>query len=274
MQMIDRDVSLYTGISMGTSLAIEGAFLFGEHQDKPGEPAGLKFQSLWINLRTIIRNSVNGFNATQLDNIRGIDVYEAVKSDIEGIRTHVGIHNPDCAVELYLCTYEGISKAWPNVNFRKESPTLKQQLLEVIDREVISVYLEDHIEELKQFKWELSGESGCVLLTHLPTDMLSYYRFPSMALLESHTGIVKERKDWWTKLNVKKDQPVIPFHKEMLLIFGDKNMISPQPLAIRKRLLEISEKCRWHSLTTMSKVMNDIKLEHEPHLMEFVAKYR
>ncbi|MFX3814462.1 hypothetical protein ACJBSI_11375, partial [Streptococcus suis] len=71
-------------------------------------------------------------------------------------------------------------------------------------------------------------------------------------------------------MKIKKDGPVIPFCRAMLVVFGDSAMFSPQPIKVRKLLLEISVKGNWHPLTTMAKIEQDVKLAHEPYLLDFI----
>lgn len=261
------------GASIGTSLAFERISNTGEFQENEGAPLIQDMESIWINLRTLIRNANNAVESQDQIYLTGQQLSEAVAEDWDAINNAVAEVNPNCELRLYLCTYEGINAEFPNANFRNNRTT-KQLSYETVERDVISYFLDNYSEELLKFKWQLSGSKGCVLMTHLPLDLVSYPKFPSLKLLESHTGAVKERRHWHTKMNIKKDGPVIPFCRSMLVIFGDSSMFSPQPIKARKTLLEISSKNQWHPLTTMAKIEQDVKLAHEPHLLDFIKQYK
>lgn len=271
------DVSLralgWFGASVGTSLAFERITNTGEFEGKDQAPLIRDMESIWINLRTLIRNAHNAIDTKDQTYVTGQQLAEAVAEDWEAINVAVVEANPNCEVKLYLCTYEGINSEFPNANFRN-STTTKQLSYETVERDVISYFLDNYSEELMKFKWQLSGSKGCVLLTHLPLDLVSYPKFPSLKLLESHTGAVKERRHWHTKMKVKKDGPVIPFCRAMLVIFGDSSMFSPQPIKARKTLLEISSKGKWHPLTSMAKIEQDVRLANEPFLLDFITQYK
>lgn len=261
------------GASIGTSLPFERITNTGEFEQTFDKPPVQDMESIWLNLRTLIRNAHNAVETQDQQYINGHQLAEAVVEDWEAVIGAVTEANPNCEVKLYLCTYEGINDEFPNANFRNNSTT-KQLSYETVERDVISYFLDKYSEELLKFKWQLSGSKGCVLLTHLPLDLVSYPKFPSLKLLESHTGAIKERRHWHTKMKIKKDGPVIPFCRVMLVIFGDSSMFSPQPMKARKTLLEISRKSNWHPLTSMAKIEQDVKLAYEPHLLEFIKQYK
>jgi len=216
---------------------------------------------------------MNAVDSAAQIHIDGKMLADAVSMDWEGIKNTVNEHNPSCDTVLYLCTYEGINEELKDVNFRNYT-TPKQQAYESAEKGTIAYFLDNYKDELTKFKMKPTGKKGCVMLTHLPLDLVSYQNFPSLKLLESHTGKLKERRHWHTKMNVKKDGPIIPFNRAMLLIFGDSAMFSPQSIKVRRLLLEISEKGKWNPLTTIAKIEQDVQLAHEPFLSEFIKRYK
>jgi len=261
------------GISYATSLAIEGASSTGEYLDRDKPPMVSTFEDFWINLRTLIRNAINAFPTIDQISLSSETVIDAVKHDWDTVHELMPMYNPHVKTVLYLCTYEDLDTKFPLANF-KNSNTTKQLHNESLERDTIAYFIENHKTELKLLNSSLAGDKRCVLLTHLPLDLLSASNFPKLSLLESHTGALKERRDWHTKLSIKKDGPVIPFNKTMLQIFGDGVTLAAQPIKIRKLLLAISEKRLWHPLTTQSKIMQDIKLSNDRNLLEFVNRYK
>lgn len=270
---IDQRTLGWLGMSIGTSLAFESVLNVGEFEKNEKLAPVTAMESIFANLRTLIRNAHDAFERDKQEHLTGKDLSEAVAVDWEGIKSSIAEVNATCDTVLYLCTYEGINEAYPDVKFRN-STTPKQLAYEALEKDTINYFQEHYKDELTLFKLEPEGKKRCVMLTHLPLDLLSFHKFPELTLLESYTGKLKPRRLWYTKLNVKKSDPLIPFTKSMLLIFGDSNMFSAQDMKARKSLFKISEKGRWHALTTHAKIEQDIRLAHEPFLLEFVHKYK
>lgn len=269
---LDREMGLYQ-CSIATSLAIEGAAHTGERTDLKGQPPIHEFECVWFNLRTLIRNAFNAYESQHRDTLLVDTLIATVEEDWSAVQAAIKSHVPNCEVSLYLCTYDGIGRILPHANF-KGSTTGKQMVYESLEKDVMRHFMNEYKETLKEFKWKLNGDKRCVLVTHHPMDLVSASNFPDLLLLESHTGAVKGPKHWWTKLAIKRDGPIIPFNLTMLQIFGDGAMLKPQPLKIRQTLLKISEKRHWHPLTTMSKILQDVQLEYEPHLVTFLRQYQ
>lgn len=269
---LDRQLGLL-GMSIATSLALEGLFSEGEYAERDEVPAINHTEDLYVNIRTLMRNAYNAFDTDKKIRLTGNDIIDCVVDDWEAIKDAIESRNPAVKVTLYLCEYKSLNNVFKNANFKNNS-TAKQVHYETIERDLYKYFREKLTDELIVYDLEIKGERECVLLSHLPLDLLSKSNFPKLSLLESHTGTIKEPRKWNTKLNVKRDGPIVPFNKPMLLIFGDGVMFAAQPMKIRKLLLKISEKRKWNSLTTVSKIMNDIKLEHEPNALEFVARYK
>jgi hypothetical protein len=111
-----------------------------------------------------------------------------------------------------------------------------------------------------------------LIMTHQPYDLLSYTHFNKLDLLESHTGILKPRHLWYTKYMsiMTEDMSILPFHKKLLYIFGDRTLIQPMNIKLRKTILELARNYNWTSMTTLDKVNIDLELGiKEP----FVVKY-
>lgn len=104
------------------------------------------------------------------------------------------------------------------------------------------------------------GLSSALILTHVPYDLLSGDLFKKLNLLESHTGILKTKKEFWSKYYDSKKLELnnIPFQKRLLGIFGDHVLIRPMPIGIRRAIMELADKHKWTSVTTTEKVRHDI----------------
>ena len=267
---IDRTTGHFR-CSIGTSLALEAISHTGEFADNKGELPIKTIECLWFNLRTLVRNAMQAFTSEQFLYLTTDAVIESVEEDIETIKQFMADYAPSANLEFYFCTYKGLDKTLKLAKFR-QSNTAIQQLAESIQRGCA-----DHFTAkeglLKQFAWKLEGKLKTTILTHYPLDLVSYYRFPDLQLLESHTGAIKSRKDWPSKMNLGKDIVCIPFNIATLQIFGDSAMFSPQDLKIRRLLIKIGEKRKWNALTSYNLMLTHVKLEYEPFLLEFMTRY-
>lgn len=271
LSTLERTFGFYP-ISIATSMAFEGITRVGEYRDRPGEPEIEKIPALWINIRTLARNAIGAFNKDQIDQLTGPLVKETILTDLNGI-LNIMHEYPNVELNFYICEYHDLDRDWPDVRFKK-SETAKQRQHEALERGMVTALREELDGHLLVFNWKLSGKKRTVLLTHMPMDLLSYYEFPDLELLESHTGVIKTRRHWFTKLNIDKELTVIPFNRATLCIFGDKVMILPQDLKARRRLIDIGKKRGWNPMTTTSKMISDVQLEYEPFLVEFLRRYK
>jgi hypothetical protein len=92
------------------------------------------------------------------------------------------------------------------------------------------------------------------IITHTPVDLLAHAKFHELHLLESHTGNLKDRSQWYTKYHDGKNLPPMPFMLALLKIFGDGVHYKPQPVSVRKQIIEIAERYRWSATTTTDKI--------------------
>lgn len=271
VESFDRTTGVYN-ISIGTCLALESITNTGEFEGFHEKPPYLTIDCIYLNLRTLIRNAINAFESKHHMQLNTHTLIECVEEDYEEYVGTIAEYNTNCEVVLYLCDYRELSEVFPYCKF-KNSTTAKQHIVEALTREVIGYFQEEYKSNLKVTRWKLEGEKKrCVIQTHLPLDLMSHKHFTELRLLESHTGKIKERREWHTKLHGVKDV-IIPLNLAMLQIFGDGAMISPQDLKARKMLIEIARKRGWHAMTTNDKINSDIRLEHEPYLLDFYRRY-
>jgi hypothetical protein len=117
------------------------------------------------------------------------------------------------------------------------------------------------------------GNVKALFLTHVPYDLTNYSNFEKLDLIESHTGVLKSRYEWYTKFYKLGDADlrIIPFYKKMLLVFGDRVVIQPSDIKLRRLILEVAQNRRWTQLTTVDKVMHDLELSiREPMVVDFI----
>lgn len=273
-------------LSIATSIAFESLLNMEPPSDAPAyvrRPKGkvkpiTTFGEIWVNLRTLLRNIDGAIDKDTQNMSSPLDYYRTLVSEIsliENIVNEIPAENRP-VVRYFTKNYENLSRIWPNVLFRDvTAPRLK--VYAAIENNVMSYFAED----IKKGSYSpekiiiedtfLTIAKKAALISHFPVDLLLTKGEKFLALVESHTGAIKEKSEWNTKLRDGSKYPRIPFDKAMIQIFGDKeNMLSPQTIQIRKKLGEISEKYSWNPLTTRDRVVATIELEHEPVLLKLV----
>ena len=75
-------------------------------------------------------------------------------------------------------------------------------------------------------------------------DLLSKSNFSDLSLLESHTGQIKAHYQWNSKFYQGPSEIELsnkPFMKKTLFIFGDRHLIRPMDIRIRREINDISK---------------------------------
>lgn len=272
MESLDRTLGFFP-MSIGTSLAFEGLFRVGDHAELPGKPNHDLYEAVYINMRTLIRNVIQAYESDVLNYIKLEAIVEGVEQDQGQIISTLEEMLPNKKIVFYFCTHEGLNRAFPNARF-KVAETPKQLILEGLENGTCEYFYKQMKETTPDYIFDvkLNSTLRTLMLTHQPVDLLSAPQFADLYLLESHTGKTKSKREWYTKLNIKKEIMCIPFTRATLQIFGDGNMFLAQDLKVRRELINIGNKRKWHGMTTHSRMIEEIKLEYEPHLYDFVVK--
>lgn len=267
----------YFPISISTSLAFEG--LFGYHpelpqQINPEKPLYLEYDKVCINVRTLIRNVLGSFETDARKRLTPKRVLGITKSEIvvieEFLRTET---NGNLIPWFYIDTQPRLNQRFGKANFR--NPSTENQLAEfAIEKYVLESLLTDS--QYKQINkvehdFPLDVTANALIITHHPVDLLNQYKFNRLAILESHTGKVKVRTDWYTKLKtLPREVTNVPFNKFTLQMFGDGTMFAPMPIKLRRYVIDIATKYKWNTTTSKDKIISDCKSERDPVFQQLV----
>lgn len=260
-------------LSIATSLALEALCGFGEFpSDKP--PVS-KFNELWVNLRTLYRNCYNAIDRDTRVNVQEQHLVEALMEDMRVLISTVQLKSlGKLQVHFYACSYRGVEREFPKATW-KELSTPKQVIEQKLENATLQLLLSPKYrsDEMNLREYDLKfkdrGEHTA-LLTHYPVDLLWRSQFRSLHLLESHTGKLKPRSEWYTKLTGGKRYTRIPFNRLTLQVFGDGNQLFSSMLPkIKNRILEIAEEDRWTPMTTDDKVKYSLNKIYDPREKTF-----
>lgn len=207
-----------------------------------------------INIRTLIRNAINCFN--DKENLRTVLVHirDRIDADITAIKLRLGFTTN---VIVYASNYEALAKDTiliPNV-----IPKTKKQLLQHdLEEQSFKLCKEliNHTFNKVLTNTGLSNDRTVFVMTHYPVDLLGANTFRDLALVESHTGLIKTRLEFNTKLNIKKEyREYIPFTELTLKLFGDKTLYAGHNRVTRNKIFEIAQKYSWTPNTTQSRLL-------------------
>lgn len=245
-------------ISIGTSLALEG---LKEHNDKYG--------SLWINLRTLYRNiyesvpnllrsklTSEALAATLLEEVNYIKQFSQGKID---------------HIQLYHREYADLLRRFPRAYIFVPNTPLQRQY-DAFMNGCIDIVLKEDTDQL--IEWdkgsELRGEpTKSLVMTNYPVDLLSRTKFVQLRLLESHTGQVKSKSMWNSKLKDGKLLKDMPFNEFTLQVFGDGPVqFMRYPIAVRNAVIDLAKKYKWTPMTTKEKIRQNIQWLTDPAIKE------
>lgn len=248
-------------VAIGTGLALESMF---EPVIEPYDPdreipnkIELKDYKYHIwNIYTIIRNLLH--SVAEKDKISLITDKNFTKELNQEIDTLVNLYNnTDLTVVVFIPDYD---KVMDSFNKHKVSEFTKPMVELLAVRDYLKNYTPDGLINTITGGFNIPRMEGNILLTtHLTVDLLNQHN--KITLLESNTGKVKSKYEWYTKYHPigKRDLDTIPMVEEVLYILGDHNMVIPAPLTTRLELYQVAIDRRWTSKTTREKIVADLR---------------
>lgn len=261
MDYVVRETGAFP-LSIGTSLALEG--LLQRHPNQPRMPPGHKrVRSVWVNLRTIIRNFYAALTAVQL---KEITIEQSVDLLVDECRTLPTVLTQETKnnlqTVLYVTDFAETKWLYPNAIYW-EPNTEKQRHRHNLEHFTLFALLEQlHNERIAVIKIATQPPTtpGVVaLLTHYAHELLWRFQFDGLFLLESHTGKLKSYTQWRTKLKGVKDDEHIPFNAFTLQLFGDGALFDAYPKKLRDEVRQLADSRHWTGVTTLEKIQSDVR---------------
>ena len=269
-------------ISIGTALALESIFLEGKlpKYDKEREIPNIiklkNYDEIWINVYTLIRNISGAVDKNIFRHADPKEILDVLLDEVDNINSLFAIEgNGLCVPKYYYCSYKKLKNKYKNneVRFREDKTDLQKfysykvgKVLELINKST---------EGINSFDSEIKSDkhTRSLIITHIPYDLLSYNNFHKLDLLETHTGKLKTRFQWYSKYYPIGDYDLsnLPFLKLLLLVLGDHVLIQPNDIRLRRMIYEASEKGKWTTATTIDKVKSDFEnYISEPFVVKFL----
>lgn len=260
--LADRTTSALP-LSIGTSLALESLL---QPRGMPYDPGRVipemidpsKYHSIYINISTLLRNLVGALPKSYMDTIVADHLIDPLLWEMETIESIVKEDTSGAMqVKYYYSLYEDITskKLHKAVQIRQPNTPAQHAYHEMLVKTAEQVISQRSDVDL--VKTLIKGEkTNSLIMTHIPYDLLAYGDFNSLDLLESHTGKLKHRQEWWSKYYKvgNDDMSRLPFFRKLLLIFGDHVLIKPMDVRFRRMILEIAKNRNFTPMTTKEKV--------------------
>lgn len=267
-------------LSIGTALAFESLFdprgqRYDDTRVVPERIAIQQYQEIYINVYTLFRNLMGSIDKETFNRATVAEYRDILLSEIEVIYSLMntegrGVCQPVFYVPSYKHLYQHSSKA---VVFREDTtPAQKEVKYKMVESVKALMKLTDSIIEVDS-EIRPRHRTNSLILTHMPWDLLSFKNFNKLDLLESHTGVLKNRYQWYTKFYKVPDEDLvcIPFNRRMLYIFGDRILITPMLRKLRMLVLETAKKRQWTQMTTDEKILLDLSIDiKEPYVLDTI----
>lgn len=263
-------------ITFSTSNAIS-SFLGSSNNFVSNKPRPVtECDGIWINVRTLARNILSAVDKDTKSKLQPTDYAVAVHEELEVIFSSLEKYR-NCRLIPYIPSYESLSIYYPNANLFEVSTDI-QKAKAKLDNDIFKAIV--------NMKSSLPGfviETDCkfpdlrlhkvVVLTHNPVDLISFPDGVEIQLLESHTGLLKPKYQWYTKLKNGSSLFKIPFNRAMLQIFGDNSqMFNPIKPDLRKAILEVADLEKWTQFTTPDKINKSIERNIDQATANLVKK--
>jgi len=256
-------------ISIGTSLALESLFMsrqdpYDPQREIPQSVDVSKYDEIWINLSTMFRNIVGASFKEAIIVASEEEFKDTLNQEIEIINDIFSNEGQNqCKPVYYYCTYEKLHKKRHNIVSLRSENTEPQKIVKYKMDKTLELLFKETEEHFK-FDSDIKPKSKtkAMIFTHIPFDLLSHKNFNDLHLLEGHTGKLKPRFLWYTKYYPVGDEDLssLPFNRTLLMVFGDRALIQPGNIKLRRTILDVAEKGNWTPMTTEAKMMMDFEM--------------
>lgn len=267
---IDRVLGVKLPISVGTAMVFESTSFDIKNWSN----------YLFVNLRTLYRNYVQSYSAADRVRLKEMDFLQTYLNEVaEFERLVLEMSNNRVKPIFYYPTYKSVGKLLPHAERKEYNPDgfdlVEENLWDYIKKNGLMTPFNYEVvdSELPQLISE-----PITLLSSFVVDLLSAKYFPKVTLLESFTGKLKRRDEWYTKINLYKGKkPLevkVPFNKFTIQIFGDKSgAFKGAHVSLRNVVREMAEQNHWSPVTSNDKIRYSISKIKDSKLKDLLLKY-
>lgn len=258
-----------TGLSVGTHLAMESLFAdlqpFDPERERPPLVDMNLYSCYYINLYTLARNLLNSFPIiADKKKILGDKQFpELLANEIYNIREMFNSYGIGHKVIVFKCDYTKAIKAH---NITKGELEVIPWLEFVMINNVLDGYMKKN-ETIKKMVTKSDHRlpkppKGIIGNNYLITSSVAFdlLNKGNITLLETHTGKTKGKDQFYTKFHKLGENSLaaIPFTEETLFIMGDRLLVKPLLITVRRKLLEMANSREWTYKTNFNLIRSEI----------------
>lgn len=153
-------------------------------------------------------------------------------------------------VLFYHALFDGVTKRYPHALMREKS-SKRMDDDHLVNSIISEAALQTQIAvgNYYDISFDVTSDDSSIIIAHRAPELLRFSEFDNMSLLESHTGALKQRPNWYTKFTDGKHLPPMPFCPGTLFICGDNTFFKPRTAA-RKFLIAVATANKWRGNTT------------------------
>lgn len=267
-----------TNTSVGTHLALESIFTkdiedkFDPDRNIPEYNIDKYKYHVW-NIYTIVRNLLHAIPYKGKHDILHDSYFpKLLANEVRNISALYAL-NTNCKPLLFFPDY---TKIYRGMNMNKKEGYTKVYEEHMMVNELLTKFKKSGmlktVNDGKGYK--LPGLDGKALITtNLAVDLCNK---GDIELLDSHTGIIRKRYEFNNKYHpIGIDKlSYIPFLEKLLYILGDRSIIKPMNIIIRRDLTSVATKSKWTGRTTYEKVSYDILNKGTPTIQAVWSGYK
>lgn len=265
--LANRTFGAFT-LSIGTSLALES---IAKGTQAPYDPERIipnqvdisEYEEVWINILTLYRNILGSMNKEGVSAVMPDDISEVLEFETNLISKVIAdVSFGKTKVIYYACDYSGLDKKYPHSRI-KEDTTDKQKMYTSIMVNTLNSFYQrkGKNDNLLHFDLHIQPKkrTKALIITHYAFDLLSHKEFKELDLLETHTGLVKKKASFYTKLTDGKNLVRIPFSEFSIQVFGDSQTFHGLVRKVKEEVLKVAEQYKWTATTSRDRILMSIE---------------
>lgn len=271
-EAVDRALGAFS-ISAGSAAAL--ASLIETEGNPRRREANAEYDALYLSVNTLARNAFASLNTANQATTLPAKVAEMALEDLQHICNVA--KDVKLKVVLYKNGDSDLRKKYPIGNHRV--PSTDKQLFakdyhDALVTKIMSVFHNGISDDLKDQYPNLKVQ----ITTKLDTGVSNQHKKPIFmtscyldliecnvdALLQSYTGVIIQKHDYWKLFNKSarlkdRDFSRIPFNRLFIQIFGDSKSLYSRGYKELERILDLAEKRDWNQTTTRDRVKMTMK---------------
>jgi hypothetical protein len=238
-------------MSVGTSLAFE-----------LGGDVAKSADTLLFNLRTLVRNAMQSYEKEDDGYNNELQLIKDVESDLVLISKWVEENRKAKPIQMivYYPTYKSLKSKFKHADiYEPKVQSKKEEQLKILGK-VAEAIAKKYKKVIVEADVDLPAFTGKgVIMTHHVVDLTTTPSTGRLFLLESHTGVIKDFTQWYTKLTGGDKLNYMPFNHLTIQIFGDNSTnFKSSSHGIKELVKRIAAEAKWTSATSISRVRNSI----------------